>query len=172
MKKILFAAAIALSIASLRAGTEGYVMLSVCSPGQLPAPTSSIYGGRLSLIYGECHELYGLDLGVTGYVRERLCGAQLNGLWSGVGTDMAGLQVGAVNTVDGYGAGLQVGAMNFLTELYGCQIGLSNVAFRDVYGCQIGLVNVADSLYGCQIGLLNFCTDRNWSFWPIINIGW
>ena len=172
MKKILFAAAIAMSAVSLRASTEGYFMLSVCSPGQLPAPTSSIYGGRLSLIYGECHELYGLDLGLTGYVRERLNGAQLNGLWSGVGTDMAGLQVGFVNTVDGYVAGLQAGAFNFCRDLFGCQVALSNVAFEDMYGCQIGLVNVADRLYGCQLGLLNFATDRSWSFWPFINIGW
>ena len=172
MKKILFAAAVAMSVASLRASTDGYVMLSVCSPGQLPAPTSSIYGGRLSLIYGECHELYGLDLSLTGYVRERMCGAQLNGFWSGVGTDMAGLQCGVVNTVDGYIAGLQLGVMNFTRDLYGCQISLSNVAFEDVYGCQIGLVNVADSLYGCQLGLLNFSTARDLSFLPFINIGW
>ena len=171
MKKILIAAVIAFAAVSLRADADGYVMLSVFSPGQLPAPTSSICGGRLSLIYGECHELFGLDLGVAGYARERVYGAQFNLLWNGVGTDMAGFQCGLVNTVEGYFAGLQLGLFDFSGDLYGCQLGLANSAAA-VYGCQIGLVNVAEDLYGCQLGLLNFATDRDWTFWPFINVGW
>ena len=157
MKKILFAAVIALAAVSLRADADGYFMLSVFSPGQLPAPSSTIYGGRLSLIYGDCHELYGVDFGVAGSVRERMNGAQCNLLWNGVGTDMAGLQLGVANTVEGYFAGLQLGLVNAADELY---------------GCQLGLVNVTTHLYGCQLGLLNFSTDRAWTFWPFINIGW
>ena len=157
MKKILFAAVIALAAVSLRAEPDGYFMLSVFSPGQLPAPSSTIYGGRLSLIYGDCHELYGVDFGVTGSVREHMDGAQLNLFWNGVGTDMAGFQLGVANTVEGYFAGLQLGLVSVADELY---------------GCQIGLVNVTTHLYGCQIGLLNFATDREWTFWPFINIGW
>ena len=143
MKKVLFAVAIVLAAVSLRADADGYLMLSVFSPGELPTPSSSIYGGRLSLIYGECHELYGLDLGVAGYMRERLCGAQLNAVWNGVGTDVAGCQLGLVNTAEGDAAGLQ-----------------------------LGLVNVADHLYGCQLGLVNIVTDRACTVWPFINIGW
>ena len=143
MKKVLFAVAIVLAAVSLRADADGYFMLSVFSPGQLPTPSSSICGGRLSLIYGECHELYGLDLGLCGYVRERMCGAQLDAFWNGVGTDMAGCQIGLVNTAEG-----------------------------DAFGLQLGLVNVTDHLYGCQLGLVNIVTDRAWTFWPFINIGW
>lgn len=143
MKKILFAVAVALAAVSLRADADGYVMLSVFSPGQLPTPSSSIYGGRFSLIYGECHELYGLDLGLSGYVREHMSGVQLAAAWNGVGTDMDGLQLGLLNTVEG-----------------------------DLSGLQLGLVNVADRLYGCQIGLVNIVQDRDWTFWPFINIGW
>ena len=157
MKKILFAAVIALAAVSLRADADGYFMLSVFSPGQLPPPSSPIDGGRLSLVYGDCHELYGVDLGAAGSVRERMNGAQLNLFWNGVGTDMAGLQLGVANTVEGYFAGLQLGLVNAADELY---------------GCQLGLVNVTTHLYGCQIGLLNFATDRAWTFWPFINIGW
>ena len=98
-----------------------------------------------------------MDFGATGSVRERMNGAQLNLFWNGVGTDMAGFQCGVANTVEGYFAGLQLGLVNVADELY---------------GCQIGLVNVATHLYGCQIGLLNFATDREWTFWPFINIGW
>ena len=157
MKKILIAAVIAFAAVSLRADADGYFMLSVFSPGQLPAPSSTISGGRLSLIYGDCHELYGVDLGAAGSVRERMNGAQLNLVWNSVGTDMAGFQFGVANNVDGYLAGLQLGLVGVSYELY---------------GCQIGLVNVATHLYGCQIGLLNFATDRAWTFWPFINIGW
>ena len=98
-------------------------------------------------------------------------GAQLNLFWNGVGTDMAGFQCGVANTVEGYFAGLQLGLVNVADELYGCQLGLVDVASA-AYGCQIGLVNVATHLYGCQVGLLNFATDRAWTFWPFINIGW
>ena len=157
MKKVLICAAMAVAAISLRAGTEGYFMLSVFSPGELPAPTSSIYGGRVSVLYGECHELYGIDLGVSGYVRERMAGAQFDLLWNGIGTDASGLQVGLVNTVEG--------------DFSGLQLGLVGVAGQ-INGCQIGLVNVAAGLNGCQIGLLNFTTSRDWSFWPFINIGW
>ena len=157
MKKILIAAVIAFAAVSLRADADGYFMLSVFSPGQLPPPSSTIHGGRLSLVYGDCHELYGVDFGAAGSVRERMNGAQFNVFWNGVGTDMAGLQLGMVNTVEGYFAGLQLGLVSVDEELY---------------GCQIGLVNVTTHLYGCQIGLLNFATDRAWTFWPFINIGW
>ena len=157
MKKILFAVAVALAAVSLRADADGYLMLSVFSPGQLPTPSSSICGGRLSFIYGECHELYGLDIGLSGYVRERMCGVQLEALWNGVGTDMDGFQLGLVNTFEGDMSGLQIGLVNVADQLY---------------GCQLGLVNVADHLYGCQLGLVNVVTDRAWTFWPFINIGW
>ena len=157
MKKILIAAVIAFAAVSLRADADGYFMLSVFSPGQLPPASSTIYGARLSLIYGDCHELYGVDFGAAGSVREHMNGAQLNLFWNGIGTDMAGFQLGVANTVEGYFAGLQLGLVNVADELY---------------GCQIGLVNVTTHLYGCQIGLLNFATDRAWTFWPFINIGW
>ena len=52
-------------------------MLSMFSPGQLPVPMTHLYGGRLTFLYGECQELFGLDLGGVGRVRERMYGAQL-----------------------------------------------------------------------------------------------
>ena len=157
MKKVLSVLAMVLVAVALRADTDGNFMLAVFSPGELPMPTSSIHGGRLSLIYGECHEFYGLDVGIAGYARDSAAGVQLNACWNGVGTDVAGLQIGLANTVEGHLFGLQAGVVNTAST---------------VYGCQIGLVNVSDRLYGCQIGLANFTLDRSWSFWPIINVGW
>ena len=184
MKKIVFALAV-LAAAASHASTEGYFMLSVFSPGQLPSPVYSIYGARLSAVYGECHELYGIDLGAAGYVRERMYGLQANVAWSGVGTDFCGFQAALLDMVDGYSAGLQaglvdisddnyggqIGAVDIAGDLYGCQIGLACFA-GDVRGCQIGLFNKASRLYGCQIGLANVVTSRKWSFWPFINVGW
>ena len=157
MKKLFLSAAIAVSVLSANASTDGHFMLAIFSPGEFPAPTSSIYGGRLSLIYGECHDLYGVDLGLAGYVRERMEGVQFNLWWSGVGPDATGVQFGLLNTVEGDACGLQCGFVNMSDRHY---------------GCQWGFVNVTRRLYGCQLGLLNITTDRDWKFWPFVNIGW
>ncbi len=157
MKRFLGALTAVFLATALHADTEGNFMLAVFSPGELPTPASSIYGARLSLIYGECHEFSGLDLGLAGYVRDSAAGVQVDAFWNGVGTDAAGLQVGLANTVEG--------------RMHGLQLGLVNTASIG-YGCQLGLVNVTDRLYGCQIGLANFALDRAWGFWPIVNIGW
>ena len=109
MKKILIAAVIALAAVSLRADADGYVMLSGITPGQLPAPSSAIHGGRLSLIYGECRELYGLDIGVSGYVRERMYGAQFGVVLNYVDIAM-GFQSCFANYVEHDFYGFQVGA--------------------------------------------------------------
>lgn len=168
MKKIMFAVAVAVAALSVRASLDGYFMLSVFSQGQLPSPAYSIYGGRLSLIYGDCHELHGLDIGMAGQTRESLYGLQINGVWSGVGADMYGVQLGLINTVDRYAYGFQAGAFNASSDAFGCQLSAINVSddangvqlglfnfADDVYGCQLAAVNVAKDLYGCQIGAVN-----------------
>jgi hypothetical protein len=168
MKKIMLAVAVAVAALSVRASLDGYFMLSLFSQGQLPSPAYSIYGGRLSLIYGDCHELHGLDLGMAGQTRESLYGLQVNGLWSGVGADLYGAQFALANTIDRYAYGFQSGAFNLSSDAYGCQLsainlsddvngaqlGLFNVS-KDIYGCQLGAVNVAKDVYGCQISAVN-----------------
>jgi hypothetical protein len=172
MKKVLFALSAIFMVAQLHAGLDGYFQLAVFSPGELPAPSYTIKGARLSLIYGECHEFYGLDVSMVGSVRERMCGVQTGVLWNDVGTDAYGLQIGCVNNVEGDFAGLQIGLVNAADNVYGHQIGLYNSAWDCAYGLQIGLVNWTENLVGCQIGLANFTTSRAWDVWPIVNIGW
>ena len=169
MKKILIAALIACTAVSLRAEADGYVMLSGITPGQLPAPSSAIHGGRLSLIYGECRELYGLDIGVSGYVRERMYGAQFGLIFNYVDI-VAGYQMSLANYAEHEFYGLQLGAWNHAAEGYGMQFGIVNTAGY-FSGFQLGLFNWADDLDGLQIGLVNVVADQAVPVLPFINIG-
>lgn len=200
MKKILFAAYVFTAAFSLHASSDGYFMLSVFSPGQLPSSAYSIRGGRLSLVWGDCHEFYGVDTGVAGTTQESAYGLQANAVWTDVDADMFGAQIGGlINTVKGTAFGFQsaacnwsgelagcqlgllnvadgsygcqLGGMNVADDFYGCQLGVANVA-DDLYGCQIGVVNVADKLYGCQLGAFNVVTTRDCPVWIILNVGW
>lgn len=185
MRKVLVVASVLVAAFSLRASLDGYFMLAGFSRGQLPSPAYSIYGGRLSLIYGDCHELYGFDTGIAGTTQENAYGLQINAVWSGVDADMAGAQIGLVNTVNGAAAGFQCGAFDWSAELFGCQVGVINLSddcngaqigfwngAHDVYGCQLGVVNVAKKLYGCQLGLVNVETACDMPVWLLLNIGW
>ena len=172
MKKVLSALATIFVAAQLHAGLDGYFQLAMFAPGEMPAPSYTINGARLSLIYGDCHELNGLDVSVVGSVRERMCGLQLGALWNDVGTDAYGLQIGCVNDVAGDIEGLQIALLNIGGILHGCQIGLANFTNTDAVGCQIGIFNYTDNLYGCQIGLINYVDSRSCCVLPIINIGW
>ncbi len=172
MRKILVVASILAATFSLRASLDGYFMLSVFSQGQLPSPAYSIYGGRVSLIYGDCQELYGLDVGVAGRIQESVYGLQINGLYSGVDADMIGAQIGLLNMVDGNVIGTQIGALNTSADFEGLQVGLLNLtddfagfqlgiynSTRNFYGLQLGLIDLADNAYGCQLGVVNVAKD-------------
>ena len=198
MKKILIAAVIALAAVSLRAEADGYIMLSVCSPGELPGPSSIIHGGRLSLIYGECRELYGLDIGVSGYVHERMDGMQVGLVFNYVDS-ASGAQFGFANVVDHEFYGLQDGAWNHAGFVAGVQRGVVNTAgyvdgsqFSSVInwagelygyqasawwnhvivgaGMQHGFVNTAGYFAGFQLGLLNWANDLDGLQIGLVNV--
>ena len=170
MKKILVAASVLVAAFSLRASLDGYFMLAGCSQGQLPSPAYTIYGGRLSMIYGDCHEFYGLDVGIAGTVQESAYGLSVNAVWSGVDADMYGAQVGGLmNTVKGSVFGLQSGVYNWSGELFGCQIGLINLS-DDCYGTQIGVYNGSYNLYGTQIGYWNMADDSYGCQCGVVNV--
>lgn len=172
MRKILVATSVLLAAISLRAGMDGYLMLSVFSPGQLPSPAYSVYGGRLSLIYGDCQELYGLDVGVAGAVQESAYGIQVNAVWNGVDVDMSGAQIALLNTVSANAFGLQAGILDISGEMTGCQLGLLDFSddcygaqlglfakSRDLHGFQLALLDMADDVKGCQLGVFNAADD-------------
>lgn len=158
MKKILCAAAFAVFATVLRGEPDGHFMLSFFSPGELPVPTSSIAGARLSLVYGECHEFAGIDVGLAGFVRDGSAALHLNAFWNGVGTDLYGVQLGLANTVEGTLTGFQGGLFGMASGLEGWQLGLANVADQ-AEGVQTGLANFADDFSGIQIGLVGSTED-------------
>ncbi len=196
MKKLVAAIALCASLAA-SAESDGYFMMSVLNPAQLPTQASTIYGVRLSAIYGECFKIYGVDAGLSGYITERMLGVQAGGL-NFVGLDQAGVQIGALgnwvngdsyglqvgiyNAVNGRAHGLYVSGLSIMEEVYGAQfgvyqyskysggaqIGLVNTS-RTADGVQIGLVNWSESLRGVQIGLWNIIEDAPWPQMPFVN---
>lgn len=98
--------------------------LGIVAPAQLPWGDWDVCGLRVSLIYGRCDSLTGIDLGLV----------------NGVDGDMIGVQVGLLNTVSRV-RGIQVGAMNCTSLLKGVQVGIINYA-EGACGLQIGLINI------------------------------
>ena len=161
------------------------VMVSLVTPVQAPSYDYDVTGFRLSLIYGQCQEFTGLDIGIVDYagkdftgiaigganlVEDRLYGGQIGPVnWNGNGaTEWArrscGAQVGLLNYADTF-TGLQEGFVNVANGMFmGLQSGFLNFA-HDVSGLQCGYwfllgVNVASgSLRGCQIGLVNYVNN-------------
>lgn len=176
MKKLILAAVMAIATVSVKASTNAYFMFSVFAPGQLPSYATDLTGMRLSLIYGDCQTLKGLDVGLAGRVRERACALQL-GLYNHVGTDATGVELGVWNRVDSDIHGVQLGAANTAEgHAAGVQLGVFNKA-ESVSGVQLGLVNLADTVKGVQLGLVNRISSQtvsDWQVWftPFINAGW
>ncbi len=154
MKKLVMSLVVAVAAFAAQANPDGYVMVALCSPGELPTPESNIHGLRLSLIYGDCQRLNGLDFGVTGAVRERINGAQINALFSLDYTDMNGFGLGCVNYVGGEFDGFQLGLWDHAGSGAGFQLGLVDTAGA-FDGFQLGLINWSDDLAGFQLGLWN-----------------
>ena len=194
MKKVLMALMVFAAAASLKANTEGYVMLSVFHPGQIPIATTSLDGVRINLIYGECQNLNGFDFGIAGRVRERMNGFQLAGC-NLIGTDangaqfafanyiesdFAGFQLGLWNCIGGMGTGFQLGVWNEAAKFSGFEMGIVNWSGA-VNGFQLGIVNRVTSGEFLQIGLVNFNEsaisetngDREFGYvLPFVNWNW
>lgn len=171
--------------------------VSVLPPVQFPPSDFDITGLRLSLIYGQHREVYGLDLSAIGNITDQeFVGIGVSGVFNVVkgnatitGLQLAGLTnlnynkttvvgvqlAGALNmnTAESSVYGIQAALLANLAEnttVNGLQVGLYNKA-RSVRGLQIGLVNDADTLYGFQIGLINFHRQGVFTMAPIINFG-
>ncbi len=171
MKKLsIILVALAVTFA-VQANSHGYFCLAMYTPGQLPSAEADIDGMRLSVFYGECLNLNGLDVGFAGRVRERLNGAQINLGFSINDSDVNGFALGSVNYANVEFNGLQAGLWNHAFLAHGMQLGVVNTAGRCA-GVQLGLLNFADDLDGVQIGLSNYVGDQKCAWLPIINIGW
>ena len=85
---------------------------------------------------------------------------------------MGGLQVSGLASVvgeDAYGVQIALGA-NFARRAHGLQLaGIYNQTDL-LWGCQIGLVNMAFACdHGFQIGLVNVIMDNQLPFLPFVN---
>ncbi len=170
MKKLMMLLAVITSFCAFGAEPDYYVQISAWAPGQIPtSPNSDIMGVRGSLVYGDCQRLNGLDVGISGRVRERVNGAQLTAIMNLV-SSAAGFQLSFANYAENEFQGLQLGAWNHASFGAGCQLGVVNTAGRFA-GLQAGLFNWADDLDGLQIGLVNVVADQRFYVLPIINVG-
>jgi hypothetical protein len=172
------------------------VSLGIVPPVQFPAEDFTITGLRLSALYGEQRNMYGLDFGLLGNITlQDFTGLAVSGVFNSTigSTNIIGLQLAGLtninksrtrvygiqaaigmnsNEADAQIVGLQLSLVNQGPHMvvYGAQFGVYNVA-QDVYGFQFGLINRADSLHGIQIGLLNFNATGMFAVSPIINVG-
>lgn len=158
------------------------VMVSLVTPVQAPSRSYDVGGVRLSLIYGDCHDFTGLDIGVAQRTAGEFTGVGVGGVNIANGRLMGG-QLGLVNWSSDMknewgsrSAGLQFGLLNYAGSFVGLQDGIFNVSTAKFTGLQDGIVNYAcdveglqcgfylllgvnvasGAVRGCQIGLVNF----------------
>lgn len=193
----LFALLLSFSFAPHAIAALSPVGLSIVPPLQFPPSEYDITGLRVSAIYGQHREMYGIDLGLVGNITEQeFTGLALSGVFNMTNGEthilglqaagitninynkvtVVGLQIAAgmnVNTAESTVYGLQAALLANLSEhttINGVQFGLYNKA-QKVRGFQIGLINDAVSLSGLQIGLLNIHRQGLFYMSPIINFG-
>ncbi|WP_413581280.1 LA_2272 family surface repeat-containing protein [Bdellovibrio sp. HCB288] len=170
--------------------------VAIVPPIQFPPEDFSITGLRLSALWGQHRDVYGVDLGLLGnitdqdfvgigvsgvfnatYGNTRIIGLQLAGMgnYNKQKTSVVGLQAALMtnyNVAESsvYGVQLSLANISAFTAIYGLQLGLYNRA-KSVYGFQIGLINVTDNLHGLQIGLVNMNNTGPFKISPILNVG-
>ena len=156
-KRSLFAAAALLAMSCAADTTP--VMVSLLAPVQVPTWNWDVTGFRLSLLYGDCRDFAGLDIGVVSRTSGEFAGVGIGGV--NVSNDrMRGLQIGLFNWSGGKDAaesrslGIQYGGINYVDSFLGLQDGLVNVASGKMSGVQYGYVNCAKDVFGVQCGTL------------------
>jgi len=162
--------------------------LGIATPVQIPPANWSVYGLRLNLIYGESYDVYGLDLGLVGYNRDKMVGLQMMAAADWVESDMDGVQfAGIANVVCGNAAGIQFGgivnytrgdfagvqfaAINFDGTFYGFQAGMFNYDKGISWGLQLGLANAAvNEFHGWSIAAVNYAERMHGLHLGLINL--
>ena len=136
------------------------VMVSLVTPVQAPSCDYDVTGFRLSLMYGECQEFTGLDIGIVDNARKDFTGVAIGGA-NIVGDRLYGGQLGLINWNSNSAtawarrsSGVQLGLVNYADTFTGLQEGFVNVADGTFMGLQSGFVNCAHDVYGLQLGRL------------------
>lgn len=151
---LLLAAAVA-SSATECAADSSPVMVSLVAPAQAPAWDWDVTGFRLSLLYGDCRDFAGLDIGVASRASGDFAGLGVGGV-NIVNGRLRGLQVGLFNWADdsasGRPLGVQYGGINYADSFLGLQDGFVNVSSGWLSGVQYGYLNCARDVFGVQCG--------------------
>ena len=136
------------------------VMLSLLNPVQWPSSQSDVGGFRLSLLYGQCNDFAGLDIGLVGCATGDFNGLSIGGV-NIVSRRLVGLQVGVVNwnsNGDESSArrsiGVQYGLLNYADSFLGLQDAWINISSGNMSGLQYGFLNCAADVHGVQCGAL------------------
>jgi len=136
------------------------VMLSLFNPVQWPSSESDVSGFRLSLLYGQCDDFAGLDIGLVGCAAGDFNGLSIGGA-NIVSRRLVGLQVGLVNwNTNGdessarRSIGVQYGLLNYADSFLGLQDAWINISSRNMSGLQWGFLNCATDVHGLQCGAL------------------
>lgn len=169
---LIFGALLSTSLMPAASAEEGRsytpFMLSFVAPLEVPTRDFDVGGLRLSLIYGECRDFDGLDLGFVSRATGRGNGLQSCAV-NIVDGDGLGLQANwLVGYVKGTYAGFQVGAVNYAAKAQAFQLGFYNGA-EHIEGLQIGVINTTRTMIGLQIGLINVIQDNDVPFLPVFN---
>ena len=148
--------------------------LSLACPLQLPDSTYNINGLALDVIYGEHHNMNGLDVGLVSFNTGNVKALQIKGLASWTDFSVYGWQMSGLANVamgNAYGlqlsslvnynrgefAGVQIAAANCNGALYGFQTGVFNYNKGACRALQFGLVNSDVNDYrGWSLGALNY----------------
>lgn len=194
IRLLVFASLVSFGLPSLAAISP--LSINIVPPVQFPPDDFSVTGARMSVLWGQHRDMYGIDLGLLGNITDQtFTGVGISGIFNytkgdttAVGLQFAGLTNINTGKTGIYGLqasvglnfnagesrliGLGIAAANYtpFTDVYGVQVGVYNKA-RDVYGLQIGLVNSATNLHGIQIGLLNFNDKGLFAVAPFLNVG-
>ena len=158
---ILAAALLAVAATPFTCAAESSpVMLSLLNPVQWPSSQSDVGGFRLSLLYGQCDDFAGLDIGLVGCATGDFNGLSIGGA-SIVSRRLVGLQVGVVNwnsNGDESSArrsiGVQYGLLNYADSFLGLQDAWINISSGNMSGLQYGFLNCAADVHGVQCGAL------------------
>ena len=158
---ILAAALLAVAAAPFTCAAESSpVMLSLFNPVQWPSSESDVSGFRLSLLYGQCDNFAGLDIGLAGCATGDFNGLSIGGV-NIVSRRLVGLQVGLVNwnsngdeTSARRSIGVQYGLLNYADSFLGLQDAWINISSRNMSGLQYGFLNCAADVHGVQCGAL------------------
>ncbi len=194
IRLIRFVALVSFGFKSLAAISP--LSLNSAPPLQFPPDDFSVTGARVSILWGQHRDMYGVDLGVLGNITDQtFTGIGVSGLFNYTKgeTKALGLQFAGLTNINTgktgiyglqaalglnlkagesrlLGVGLAVANLTPFTDVYGLQVGIYNKA-REAYGLQIGLVSSATNLHGVQIGLLNFNDKGLFAVAPFLNVG-